>query len=310
MATATAGAAGSALAHALRVDVRQARRLATHEDARFAHAHKALGAAALAHFAYRLALWAREGSVGLAGAAPAPFLALLALHAALHVSSFEFVLPRRRNRAYNIIWPEMRWHSMAFAYRSLAVTLVAWLRQRGALAAAWEGPCRAAAVFATMAAADAATRLLGDGSTSMRGNPFPDYVPPAARRAVNLFYSVSQLFATLQMLFCGPDLVFLTLVAIQTAPFLMTLEKKGIITQGGWHLGYTAALLVSYAYAHWGPGKAEPSTVPLMLAAAALRFGLRANKYAVWAAVAAVRLARDAGALPPAAEALLLPPRH
>lgn len=277
---------------ALHVDLRQAaRRLATHEDARFVHAHKALGAVALAHFGYRLARWALYGSVGIDGA-PMSFAVFILLHAALHVSSFEFSVPPRRNGTYNIIWPEMRWHSLIFAYRSLAVLALVWLERRGIVPASADMPLRALVVFGAMAAADLVTLRMGDGSTTMRGNPYPSYTPRWVARSHNLFYSVSQFFATAEMLLCGPNIVFLSLIPIQTAPFGMTLEKKGVITQAGWHLWYTSALLVSYLHGIYGPPTCvERSVLPTVVLVAVARTVFRVNKYAVWSVVVAFHVA-------------------
>lgn len=280
-----------AVREAVHVDLRQARRLVTHEDARFMHLHKLLGVAVLAHFAYRAAVWCRLGHLGLGAQDDAAWPWWLAVHALLHVTSFEFAIPARRNAAYNVIWPEMRWHSLVFAYRSLAVLSLVWLERRGVLPPAHGLAMRAALVFATMAAADLATWRLGDGSTTMRGNPYPRNTPPLLARALNLFYATSQVFATLNMLFRGPELVFLTLVPIQTAPLLMTLEKKGIIKQAGWHAWYAAAVAISYAYAHLYTSDAA-AIMPVAAAVVVARFGLRVNKYVTWAAVVAYAATR------------------
>jgi hypothetical protein len=85
----------------------------------------------------------------------------------------------------------------------------------------------------------------------------------------------------MNMLFRGNDLVFLALIPIQTAPFCMTLVKKGIITQMGWHIYYTAALLINYYYAlcdgiHVPPFKILVAIVILG------RFYAKLNKYLLW----------------------------
>jgi hypothetical protein len=92
-------------------------------------------------------------------------------HFALHISSFEFVLSLKRNLHYNTIWPEMRWHSLLFAYRSL-FTLVS----------IYVGYCteitRIGIVFLTFILADFVThKLKNKDSTTMRDNKWPDYIP-------------------------------------------------------------------------------------------------------------------------------------
>lgn len=407
---------------------RQMRRLFTHEDARFGHAHKILGVAVLLHFAYRTFLWLVRGDMGLDGANEAGNKTLLVLyfvHAALHVTSFQFHVPDRRNTRYNIIWPEMRLHTMLFAYRSLCVLLLHWLVRTwfvalvddGAAAdrdgtireashasrtcpawdlvpkdaviavvanysfsvpgvrerltsfvssayEAWDARsiiallckgtvvARGAIVLLTMALADRVTihyreravetaeqrkreekavsaaapapsspstdysfyPQLRDTSRktsmTMRNNPYPFYVAQSFAKALNLFYSTSQVLATLNVLTSPTmDKVFLTLLPIQTAPLLMTLQKKGVITQAGWHLYYTAALLSNYALAITTRthakllasdvlvhpvdvvlyGGALPRNVYISLAVlfATLRFKFGYDKYVLWAVVIA-----------------------
>ena len=276
---------------ALFINPRQAHRLVTHEDTRFGHAHKALGMIVLGHFVWRLFCWYNIGHLGFAGAPGMP--GWLLVHAALHVTSFQFVLPMRRNLVYNIIWPEMRWHSLLFAYRSLLVMLLIWAEQTGWVPLYMDVWLRGTIVIGTMVCADVVTRVY-KGSPTMRNNPYPAYVPPSVARIHNTLYALSQLFATLNMLYRGHDLVFLTLIPIQTAPFLMTLEKKGIINQMGWHFWYTVAVGISYVYGltHMAIGN---TVTPIAIAVAVARFGFRANKYVLWILVIMQHLWKNGG---------------
>ncbi len=372
----------------------QARRLFTHEDGRFFHVHKMLGTAVLLHFAYRLTNWFRYGDTGLDGEYydnrdKWTLLFFYALHAVLHVTSFQFRVPDRRNPRYNIIWPEMRWHTMIFAYRSLAVLLLHWcMRNLCAISAVTSGfetidtvtlldgefrvssvgafrkasiLVRGSFVFMTMFLADIVTvyyrkkvarqravyayenmrqqeqvhtergnieseegasrrtSLVQEVTTdtsratsmTMRNNPYPPYASPAFVKVHNLFYSTSQVLATMNIMFTPDvDKVFMTLLPIQTAPFGMTLQKKGVITQAGWHVFYTLALLSNYMLA-CSPRKLPPPslgeetvaydpvsrlfgvrftrTTYLSLVAlfVVCRFKLRCNKYVLWALVLA-----------------------
>jgi hypothetical protein len=297
------------------------KRLATHEDGAYFHAHKILGVYCLAHFAVRLSGWVAwlAAGHGLGSVAPAMFdigdgsgrhkalaLATLLPHALLHLSSFQFKLSPRRNHAYNIIWPEMRWHTALFAYRSLAAMLLAFLLEppgvhlhHHASPALLHKLARVALVFATLLSADAITAyykrraLVAPEDSTMRGNPFSPGTPALVRRLTNLFYSTSQVFATLNVLARGPDSAFLVLLPIQTAPLGMTLVRKGFLSQTGWHVFYAGTLLLNYAYGltaleHLPP---QPLYRLCALAFCLLRFGLNANKYALWGAVAAAHLA-------------------
>jgi len=356
----------------------QTRRLFTHEDGRFFHAHKLLGTTVLLHFCYRFFLWTMRGSMGFDDKTVADnkwtFLTLYAAHVLLHVSSFEFVVPVRRNLRYNVIWTEMRWHALIFAYRSLAVLLLHWVHvvvsapllsrlSPEARASTWAralaelsggGPwsvvTRGTIVLLTMASADAvtvsyrrrtrslqptqdassppppeATYDTTSASTStststsmtMRSNPYPHYLPAACTRVHNLFYSVSQVLGTLNIVTCtNLDRVFAILLAVQTAPFCMTLVKKGVLTQAGWHLYYTLALLANYALVltpwveRWSQSRRAEAdqtedtgaldsctfcgNIPSMLYLAlaftfsVARFRMRVDKYFLWSVVTLV----------------------
>ena len=284
-------------------------RLATREDARFGHVHKLAGLAVLGHYAWRVSLWATTGTTGLDRDAWTP--AWLLLHAMLHVTSFQFHVDGHRNRTYNIIWPEMRLHTAAFAARSIVVAAAVWLT-RHALALAvmrridarWLDvldtdsgataiACvRAAAVLGTLILADAATVWCGDGrTTTMRDNPYPSNTPWLARRAINLFYSVSQIAATVRTLVAtSVEPAFFVLLPIQIAPLLMTLVRKGYLRQTGWHIVYSLSLLGAWWHAVRSPRQTslDWQEVALMVTGiAALRLRLGINKYLLWTAAAA-----------------------
>lgn len=280
------------------VNPRQVHRLSTHEDGRFAHAHKVLGVLVLGHFVWRLWRLVAHGGMGFDGGMGT--LGWIMVHAGLHVTSFQFILPARRNKVYNVIWPEMRWHTMIFAYRSVAVWALLWARERYMWPWWVVDAVRGVAVFATMLGADTATRYykarkqVDEGDSSMRGNPHPAYVPGWVTKTVNYFYSVSQIIGTVQIFNSrSMEPAFLILLPIQIAPFLMTLEKKGIIRQAGWHFWYILALLANYVQGYFREGVDDGVfgswvTMPLVAGVALLRFGGGVSKYLLWGAVWAI----------------------
>lgn len=276
------------LKEALFVNFKQFRRLVTHEDAIYYHFHKTMGAGVLFHFAYRIYNFVKYGEMGFDGSWGT--LCWILVHAALHVSSFEFILPRKRNKVYNVIWPEMRWHSMIFAYRSVVLMFLIWLGLNSYLSAPFIAYIRGPIVIATMLSADYATwyyktiqTSVEQSDSTMRGNPYPPYVPQGVITVHNTFYSLSQALATANILYRGFNMVFLQLLAIQTAPFGMTLVKKGILKQAGWHWTYTLALLSAYLYGYATPSelthKAYWTSVVLFCIA---RFKFNMNKYLLW----------------------------
>lgn len=277
-------------------DIGQRHRLFTHEDSKYFNLHKIFGTLCLANFVYRTVLFFTYKTT-LLDDGSWQSLAWIGVHAALHLSSFEFILNTKRNKTYNVIWPEMRWHSMIFAYRSIAAMVLLWGARNNLIASARiVFYARAAIVICTMLAADLVTRIykqkniVDAADSTMRGNPYPQYVPTMWRKFQNLFYSTSQVFGTIAILCLGFDSIFVLLVPIQLAPFLMTLEKKGFITQAGWHFWYTLTILVGYAYNIMMP---QDDMHYFKWGAAVFfctaRFALNTNKYILWGVVIATQ---------------------
>jgi len=274
--------------------------LFTKEDGEYFHVHKLLGFAVLAHFIYRMCLWynSRRGSMGFGFGWET--IAWIALHALLHISSFEFSVPQKRIKSYNIIWPEFRFHSMIFSYRSLASMLVIWCVGNRIMSIRMSAILRAWIVIGSMVLADIVTTyykrigLVETKQTTMRTNPYPTWFPQKFIPLHNLFYSASQILATMQCL-SAIDIAFpfVLLVAIQTAPFCMTLVKKGVIDQTGWHVYYTIALGVSYSYGNFGErmGYLIPLWLHWVIAFGIMlgRFQLELSKYFLWSSAVAIQ---------------------
>lgn len=263
------------------VKISQVHRLVTHEDRHIMHMHKILGVLVLGHIFYRMNLIFKLDVSGLATSYWTPFW--MGIHALLHVSSFQFRLPEKRNRVYNIIWPEFRLHSMIFAYRSIITVLLTWM------GGPWNHALRGPLVLGTMAAADAVTRWYGQ-DTTMRGNPYPSGTSEKFIVWHNRFYSMSQFGATTAIMFRGADSAFMALLPIQTAPFLMTLVKKGVLNQAEWHIWYTIALLTNVVHVMFGKGT-DGNTVStfvymsVFFGTSIARLGFRVNKYVIWTTV-------------------------
>ena len=248
------------------------------------------------HYLYRMWCYGMYGSMLLESGGVWTPLSLVP-HLLLHVTSFQFHLSSKRNKSYNIIWPEMRWHSMIFAYRSI-VALYGMMFLPGG----WLPYYRSAVVMLTMVAADYATHyykekeMVEKSDSTMRGNPYPTGTPEWFRKSLNMFYSISQAFATANILVRGMGSVFLVLIPIQTSSFLMTLERKGYISQFGWHFWYTAALLLNYGYAivHGTEGHVHYNGISLyqltVTGFCLLRFCLNMNKYVLWGVVCGLHM--------------------
>lgn len=233
----------------------QYHRLFTHEDKHYYHAHKIIGGVVLIHFIYRIWLFLNYKNMFFDASSYTTLFWIL-LHFSLHITSFQFVIPTHRNKTYTIIWPEMRIHTMLFAYRSLITMLIIWLRLNEFISPLLDKIIRPFIVLGTIAAADYTTyyykyikKKVSINDSTMRGMPYPSYVPKWYTILHNYFYSISQVFATMYILNSkSMESIFLLLIPIQTAPFGMTLVKKGIINQGGWHLYYSISLLINFVY--------------------------------------------------------------
>ena len=257
----------------------QIRKLFTLEDR--GNIHKTLGGIALVHYAYRFKNWCSTGSMDFQPGAFDTALLILA-HASLSLSSLGFRLPAVRNKAAPMIWPEFRLHSIVFAMRSLVVMLSLWARVGGP----WLLAAKCSAIFLAMFLADEITRRHPPQGSTMRAMKFPDWASPRWISAHNRFYSVCQIYATLELLFRDKmSYAFAILFPIQMAAFLMTCVRKGIITSAGWHFWYTVALLTTAMHSITShDGTKVPFFIyhSLFLAATGFRFRLGVNKYVLW----------------------------
>ena len=136
-------------------------KLRTKEGAEHFHIHRYLGTLVLANYLYRVLLRLTNGKPFGDDEASWEVLAVIILHAALSTTSLFFHIPKKRNKANPMIWPEFRYHSMVFAYRTLLATcgsLWVWGRSGGGS----RHPAAYALVLGTCAAADLVTRRFGD----------------------------------------------------------------------------------------------------------------------------------------------------
>jgi hypothetical protein len=250
------------------------------------HIHKTLGILCMVHYLVRFVLLVVTGSMWFDSSWPTLFW--IFIHAGLSGTSLVFKIPLKRNPVSPMIWPEFRLHSILFAYRSLVVMLLMWAFQNMPVSPLlyW---MRGAVVLSTIYLADRTTwyykriEAVGKSDSTMRGMPMPDSWSPGTVACVNMYYSVSQVLATLGTLTAGSmEVHFLILFPIQLAAFLMTCVRKGIITSTAWHVLYAGALGLNYLY--WTRGVHLLSVVVVLIVCLA-RFVWRVNKYLLWTGV-------------------------
>jgi len=272
-------------------------KLFTHHDKFRLHAF--CGLFTVLHALVRLALWLRHGRCFFA--ADARTLASLLPHVALSLSGLAFFpVSSKRSGGAPLLWAEGRLHSAIFAARSLACIALCWLSLRRS-----EGQpfpwlyLRGPVVLLTCMAADAVSArhapAVGAARTTMRDMPWPAGAGGRLRVMATLYYSVSQLAATaVCLLSYRMDDPFWVMCIIQASAFLFTLVRKGVLSAAGWHVAY--ALLLGSAYAllilvsapvpQPGGGERRGSLVLVLTALLCfLRFGARADKYAMWSAL-------------------------
>jgi hypothetical protein len=264
-------------------------KLFTHED--FHHLHKALGIASLAHYIYRMHLFLTTGSMQFDNSLYT-FLAIM-LHMCLSCSSMIFNIPSYRVKSGPMIYPEFRLHSIVFGMRSLVVMLLMFIARR--YDTTFPLYLRGVVVIITMLLADWITRSFKEQGTTMRGMPFPEYIPENIRDNVNTYYSVSQLCATAQILFSYRlDELFLVLFPIQIAAFLMTCVRKSIISAGAWHFYYALALGLNYVCCPFLRSSVKTPMgvfVPVAMASIYVRFNHPTiNKYHIWTGFSIVHI--------------------
>jgi hypothetical protein len=106
-------------------------------------------------------------------------------------------------------------------------------------------------------------------------------------KAVNYFYSLSQLFATLGVVRANLEGSFFVLFPIQLAAFLLTLVRKHIIAARSWHIIYFLSLAAGYVYLLGCVERPHLDEIVIMaLVVFILRFGGRVNKYLLWVPLA------------------------
>lgn len=224
------------------------RKLFTREDRAYFHLHKTLGLLSLCNYMYRFWEWYIYGHMQFDGSLFT--LQCICVHIALSCSSMIFHLPTQRNRSAPMIWPEFRLHSIIFAMRSLVVMLHFWM-QYYPIYNQLNIDVKPFVIIITMLSADYITASHRIQGSTMRAMPYPDYIPLWFIGCHNIFYSICQIYATLEIL-VRPNMSFsyMILFPIQLAAFLMTCVRKSIITAAGWHLWYTVALLSTIVYAN------------------------------------------------------------
>ncbi|CAJ1954163.1 unnamed protein product [Cylindrotheca closterium] len=214
------------------------------------HIHKILGVSVLLHYLYRFALLFQYGTAFPAFESPQRAAAGVFLHAMLSWSSLLLPLPIKRNFTKPMIWPEFRLHSIAFASRHIVTTIVTlldwWPNEEASILA--HALARGLVLCGTVKAASFITDKWGNREQRTTNSmPYPSTVDPETERPViKKQYMLSQFAATASCLLPDATLNFAPLLAIQMAPLMMTLVRKGKVTSFDYHRVYAISLYLGY----------------------------------------------------------------
>ena len=241
--------------------------------------HKILGILSLVSFLYRyLYVYPTTGTLGFDGRV-IDHLSML-VHTLLSTSSLIFhVLSHRLIKRPMIIWEEYRLHAIVFSVRCMSVYLFACLNPfEGTML---ERIALPALVLAHHVMADKVTEWYGakDGTTTVRVKDNQGKVTAAILRFY-AFYQFSALASYLQPNARLADLGFNALIAIQSSAFLMTLYRKGLISDKTHGLFYTGCLVVSMF--HIFQNNFNILFLGKIACCFVLRTKFRLNKYVMW----------------------------
>lgn len=226
--------------------------------------HKILGFGCLIHYGYRFWLKFKYNTMYLEPISPI-------FHLGLSLSSFIFKVPLQRFMNKTIIWKELQLHNIIFTSRSIFMiyhnlyftdyNMIFYLT-------------KLFIVLGHHYLADLVSNkyINNDLTTTrdIRGNSL----------IIKKFYAISQIIATTNMLLVNnPDSNFVIMFPIQLSAFLMTLVRKGIISNECWNFLYTSSLLFPFLLFRNNLVKSTNNIHLYSLFHIFLRLGIKTNKY-------------------------------
>lgn len=279
------------------------KKLFTPEDPQ--HFHKTCGIFVLVHYIwrfYQMYFGEMTAGFGSRGGQGTSYLAILCLipHALLSLSSLIFhSVPKERVVGLPMIWQEFRMHSIIFALRSLVATVASWMSihfNHDPLVRKLALVVSGVSVLVANYFADEATRKLRPSEPESTTATMPYWLgcSVTTQKRFKYFYAYSQFLATMACIaVTNPAYPFAVMLPIQLAAFLMTMVRKGFLSSKGYHMIYTASLVMPFlvvARRYFITGSLD---APKMLLAGWLLYRLRCtgiNKYYIWVPVIIYRV--------------------
>lgn len=205
--------------------------------------HKILGFGCLAHYGYRFYNKFLYGSMMFDDNSVTTYIAPLA-HLTLSLSSFIFPVPVYRFHTKAIIWRELQLHNIIFTSRSVCMMYhTLFFKDLNT----YYYYSRLGIVLLHHYLADIVTqKYQHKDKTTTRDIPYDTkntFIPYLNKK----YYAISQLFAICGILLStNYETGFGIMFPIQLSTFLMTLVRKNIISNNGWHIFYAISLSFSY----------------------------------------------------------------
>jgi len=228
------------------------------------HIHKTLGLLAFCNFILRFYYAIAYGTSFPPFESKAFSCSCVLIHALLPIASLSIPLPDKRNFAGPMIWKEFQLHSILFSCRHVLLTVITllelWPTQslefsgisggtkcRKEIAIMSECVIKYLIIIGVIKVAAVITEKYGDKEVrTTNAMPYPGYLTEYEKTRIKCEYAKKQFGATIFAVFSGElasSLNFAPLYAIQSAPFMMTLVRKGKCETVHYHRVYSATLL-------------------------------------------------------------------
>jgi hypothetical protein len=223
------------------------------------HLHKTLGLLAVINFILRFYYAIVYGTSFPAFESKIFSCSSVLVHALLPIVSLTIPLPEKRNFASPMIWKEFRLHSILFSCRHVLFTIITLLElwptqsygvitiQQRRYAIIFESIIKYLIIIGCIKVASIITDKYGDKEKrTTNAMPYPEQLTEYEIAKIKQEYAKKQFGATIMAVFSGElaaSLNFAPLYAIQSAPFMMTLIRKGKCETIHYHRVYSITLI-------------------------------------------------------------------
>ena len=247
-------------------------KLFTHHDKY--HIHKTLGIISIIHFFYRFVILFLNKNIEN----HTIINYLYIVHLLLNLSSFNFILPKRRIFSRPLIWEEFRIHNAIFATRNILPSIFPVITT-------CSGLHKTLYVWFWMFIADKASQITKQSGITMRMIPYPSKTSLNDINNQKNFYVSCQFHATILSI-TDHRYSFLCVFAIEIAAFAMTLCRKGFLSVIGWHRVYFLSLYSMYIILSITQLNNKILLACLSsIIAKEIRLRTKINKYIIWAII-------------------------